>query len=114
MGAAMHWLFTFASGILSSVASSLGMLGIALLCIRWYRISNFEGESGYFVVAMMLLGGIGGFLVGLIAGRFGYAQFGSQWYTQFATSLGTTAGLLLAVLLVAYLGNPDKRGHAND
>ena len=43
-----------------------GFLGT--LCVDWYRISSFEGGSGYFVLLFALLGAIIGFFVGLVAG----------------------------------------------
>jgi hypothetical protein len=103
MGTMASWLVTFFSGVLSAVAGGLGMLGIATLCVKWYRISSFEGGSGYFVVGLALLGFIGGFVVGLIAARVGYMQIGPHWYIQIATSLGTVACLLLVVLTYSYL-----------
>lgn len=99
----MSWLATFLAAVLSSVAGGAGMLGIANLCVKWHRISSFEGGSGYFVIALTLLGAIGGFIAGLIAARVGYAQIGPQWYTQLGTSVGTVAALLLLVLAYSYL-----------
>lgn len=99
----MSWLLTIATGVLAALAGGGGMLAISNACVKWYRISSFEGGSGYFVVALTLLGGIVGFIVGIIAARVGIAWLGNHWYAQLGTGLGTVAALLCVVLAVAYL-----------
>lgn len=65
----MSWLTTLLVGILGSVVGGGGMFGIALLCVKWYRISSFEGGSGYFVIGLALLGAMGGLIVSMLAAR---------------------------------------------
>lgn len=67
---------------------------IANACVAWYRVSSFEGKSGYLVVFTALLGGIAGLIIGLITARVVAAHSGSG----FGRELG---GALAAVLVIA-------------
>jgi hypothetical protein len=42
---------------------------VANLAAGWYRVSSFEGASGYFVVGLALLGLPGGMIVGIVTAR---------------------------------------------
>ena len=65
----MSWLASF---LVALLAAAIGLvLGgvIAAGAVSWYRISSFEGASGYFVVGMALLGFVAAFVIGLVASR---------------------------------------------
>src|SRR5258705_7209306 len=65
----MSWLASFLVALLSA-AIGLVLAGfIAAGAVSWYRISSFEGASGYYVVAIALLGFVLGFVIGLVASR---------------------------------------------
>ena len=65
----MTWLTSFLVAGLSAILG-LALAGLlAGLAVDWYRISSFEGGSGYFVVFLALLGGIAGFGIGLVVAR---------------------------------------------
>jgi len=65
----MSWIASFIIAVLTA-AIGLVLAGfIASGAVSWYRISSFEGGSGYFVVGIALLGAIAGFVIGLIASR---------------------------------------------
>ena len=100
----MSWLTTAFVGILGSIVGGGGMFGIALLCVKWYRISSFEGGSGYFVVGLTLLGVLGGLLVSIVAARISYHTVSVHWSSQFVASFAAEVVALLSVLLVAYWG----------
>jgi len=62
----MHWLYYL---ILALPVAGQGLLGgfhIGERCVRWYRISSFEGGSGYFVLGLALAGGVVGLVTGLV------------------------------------------------
>jgi hypothetical protein len=99
----MTWLFTILAGLLGAIAGGIGMLGLGSLFVRWFRISSFEGGSGYYVVALTLLGAIGGLIVAAVAARLGYASFGPAWYIQPATGLAAVTLALALVLGLGYL-----------
>lgn len=96
----MSWVLSIFVGLLTAVAASLEAGFVADLCVGWYRISSFEGASGYFVVLMGLLGGIVGLVVGIVCSRLARPNFfgGLGW------SLGSTAGLALLAGGIARLG----------
>src|SRR5690606_18532644 len=101
----MSWLVTFAAAILGAIGACLGMFAIAEACVKWYRISNFEGGAGYYVVGLSLVGGIAGFLVAFIAARIAYSYAGHGWYIQLGGALGAIVVGLLLVLALTYFGS---------
>lgn len=89
----MSWL---ASLVVALITGILGMLlsgVVANQAVSWYRISSFEGGSGYFVVGMALLGLIGGAIVGLVTARMMSAADPS-----FIKVLGTSAAIVVGVV----------------
>jgi len=65
----MSWPLSF---LVALLAAAIGLvLGgfIASHAVSWYRISSFEGASGYFVVGMALVGFVAGLAIGLVAAR---------------------------------------------
>jgi hypothetical protein len=89
----MSWL---ASIIVSLLAAAVGLvLGgyLASLAAGWYRVSSFEGASGYFVVAFALLGFVVGLVIGLVVSRVGAASFGFTFWRSFLTSQLTLVGI---------------------
>ena len=65
----MSWILTLGVAALTAVFGLFAAGSVAALAVDWYRISSFEGGSGFFVVFMGLCGGAAGFLVGLIGSR---------------------------------------------
>lgn len=93
----MHWVIYF---FLSLPVAVLGLLGggfIGSLCVRWYRISSFEGGSGYFVIGIALLGAIVGLITGLVTAGVLHPQNGSGYMKTFGASVGVLAGLALII-----------------
>ncbi len=65
----MGWL---GSILVALLAGGLGLVAAGLVmsaCVGWYRVSHFEGKAGFAVVAVALLGGIAGLIVGLVTAR---------------------------------------------
>ena len=65
----MNWIITTLVAVLTG---SLGLLVAGFTaagCVSWYRISGFEGKSGYFMASIALLGSIAGFVLGLVVSR---------------------------------------------
>jgi len=89
----MSWLASIFIGLLTG-GLGLGLAGvIANACVSWYRISSFEGKAGYFVVFTALLGGVAGFILGVVAARI---AAGAQH--------GFVKGLVLALAVTAGIG----------
>src|SRR5262245_16207334 len=77
------------SGALGLLAGGLVMIG----CVRWYRISSFEGASGYAVGAVALLGGLLGVILGLVTSR----MLTGEGLPGFLKGVGVSGGLVLAI-----------------
>lgn len=91
----MSWLASFGIAILTAIFALFCAGTVSSLAVDWYRISSFEGGSGFFVIGNALLGGIAGFVVGLIASRVvaGWPHGG------FLKGLGLSFGVVLAISL---------------
>jgi hypothetical protein len=91
----MSWLASFGIAILTALFALFCAGTVSSLAVDWYRISSFEGGSGFFVIGNALLGGIAGFVVGLIASRVvaGWPHGG------FLKGLGVSFGVVLAISL---------------
>lgn len=112
----MSWVITAFVALLGALAGGAGMFAIGEACVKWYRISSFEGKSGYFVVLLMFAGVVGGAILGAIGARFGYAAAepgpGSHGPWQLGAGLGAVGVGLLVVLGGSYLrsGYSPERG----
>ena len=71
---AVSWALSLLIALLTGGVGLLGAGFVAALIVDWYRISSFEGGSGFFVVFMALFGGLAGTLIGLIAARVSAAR----------------------------------------
>ncbi len=81
------------------------MFAIANACVKWYRISSFEGASGYYVVGLAMLGALGGFVVSMLTARLGYSFIGRQWYSQFGAAITAVLVVLVIVWALALAGS---------
>jgi hypothetical protein len=109
----MNWLVTIFAGLLGSLTAGAGIIAIASLWVKWFRISSFEGASSYFVVGLGLLGAVVGFILSIIVARVAHAQIGLQWYIQIGTAFAAVAASLLLVLAISCLNvdlTPDSGG----
>jgi hypothetical protein len=93
----MNWLASIGIALITCVLGLVCSGGIAALCVEWYRISSFEGKSGFFIITIALLGGIAGFLIGLAATRLAAAGVSPG----FMKCLGYAAGAVIALALLA-------------
>jgi len=84
----MSWLASVGVALLTAAVGL--MLGgwVASLAVGWYRVSSFEGASGYFVVALALLGFAVGLIIGLVMSRAVAGAYGlGFWQTMLASQL---------------------------
>src|SRR5215212_4463241 len=99
--ALMSWL---ASLLVALLAAAIGLvLGgfVASHAVSWYRISSFEGGSGYFVVALALLGFVVGFVIGVVASRIVAASAHPSAWRAIAWSQLSVIGLAVLVGAIA-------------
>jgi hypothetical protein len=99
----MSWLYSLLISALSGVVGLLCAGGIAALCVEWYRISSFEGKSGYFVGFTALLGGLVSVAIGLIAARWVAGGVAPGFLKALGVACGSVLGLGLVTLTLCRL-----------
>jgi hypothetical protein len=65
----MNWLVSL---LVAAITGGLGLLSAGLVTaayVEWYGVSNREGAAGFLIVGVAILGGMGGFLIGLVAAK---------------------------------------------
>jgi len=90
-------------GVLTALVTMVVAGYVAGLAVGWYRISSFEGGSGYFVVGMAFLGLAGGFIIGMVVSRVVAARANPGFGKALGLALGTSLGIVLAVGTIARL-----------
>jgi hypothetical protein len=99
----MGWL---SSILIAFLTAGLGLVlaaFVASACVKWYRISAFEGGAGYFVVFSAFLGSIIAFLAGLVVSRVVAATTSASFPEGLGISALTATGLAGLVALGARL-----------
>lgn len=99
----MSWFASFGVAALTAMVGLVVGGVIANLCVSWYSISSFEGGSGYFVVAMALIGGLAGFVIGMIASRYIAASATPGFWRALGTAVGAVLTLGIVIALPARL-----------
>lgn len=97
----MSWIASFGIALLTAVFALFCAGTVSALAVDWYQISSFEGGSGFFVIGNALLGGIGGFIVGLVGSRVVAGRAGG-FMKGLGVACGLVLGLCLAVAGIAY------------
>ncbi|MEO8636729.1 MAG: hypothetical protein ABI587_15750 [Gemmatimonadales bacterium] len=89
----MSWPTSIFSALLTGLLGLFVSGFIAALAVDWYHISSREGGSGYFVIALSILGFGGGLIIGLVIARLVAAGAHPGFVRALATSIGVVAGL---------------------
>jgi hypothetical protein len=111
----MGWLASIAVGVVTAIATLLAAGYVANLAAGWYRVSSFEGASGYFVVGLALLGLLGGMIIGIVTARVVAAGAQPGFLRALAVALAVSLGTVGLVGGVARLGadvGPTSGGEA--
>ncbi len=93
----MNWLLSILIAVLSGALGLFSAGFIMNACVKWYRISSFEGGSGYAVIFTAIGGGIAGLIIGLMAARLVAAGVSPG----FLKGLGCAWGAILVLSVVA-------------
>ena len=99
----MHWLLYFAISLVTAVLGLVGGGWIGSVCVRWYRISNFEGGSGYFVIGIALLGALVGLVTGLVMAGFLAPVTGADYLKSAGWSSSVVLGMAAIVLVLCWV-----------
>jgi hypothetical protein len=93
----MAWLPALLVAVL---AGALGVVAGGLVmyaCVLWYRISSFEGKSGYAIVTVAFLAGVASFVLGLVLARL----IPAQGLPGFLKGLAVACAAVLAIAGIA-------------
>jgi hypothetical protein len=99
----MNWFATITIGLLTAALGAFLAGCVAVAAVTWYRISGFEGLSGYFVGAIGLLGGVAGLIVGLVTARKVAASAAPAFFTGLGLSSGIVVGIAGVAALISWL-----------
>lgn len=100
----MNWFLSILIGILTGIAGIACGLFIGSVNVKWYRISSFEGGSGYYVIAIGLAGGVVGLLAGVIASRFIASGAELAFLKGLGAGIGSLLGAALFVMALCWFG----------
>ena len=89
----MSWPASLGVGVLTAIVAGLVAGLVANQAVGWYRMSSFEGASGYFVVFTALLGAIAGLILGIVVTRL----LGRAPDAGFLKALGLSQAIVLVV-----------------
>lgn len=92
------WI-SFLTGILGLLSGGL----IMALCTNWYRVSSFEGKAGYMLLAVAALGGVIGFVVGLVVTRLVAQGVDPSFLKGLAFASGTVVAIATVTLAICRL-----------
>ncbi|MFO0858748.1 MAG: hypothetical protein U0640_15495 [Phycisphaerales bacterium] len=98
----MTWMPSILSAIASSVVGGLGGIALSAGCVYWFKISSFEGKSGFVMCGMLVAGVVMGAIAGLIAARIAVAQGHASGGAQLMAAVGTITALLLLSAMFAF------------
>src|SRR5262245_44500095 len=106
----MPCLVYVAVAFLTGVFGLLASGAIGVMAADWYHVSSFEGEAGYFVVLIALLGFVAGVIIALIACGWIARRPRRGFLPALGLSLGTVAvvGVLSGGLLRALADVPPE------
>lgn len=90
----MPWFLAIVSGLLCGVCGGAYGGFMATRAVAWLRISSFEGKSGYFVVAMILLGVILSTVIGIVGARL----WGGPGLAGFARGFGAALAIVAGAI----------------
>jgi hypothetical protein len=111
----MNWLGAAFIGLVSGVVGLVSVAALAGFCVRWFRVSTFEGAAGYFVVMLALLGGLLGIVIGVVTGLvFNWGSGAAGFFKALGSACGAVVLLTaLALLICRMLADlpPEIDGH---
>lgn len=99
----MNWFLSIVIGLFTAVAGCFAAAGVAMLCVKWYRISSFEGGSGYYVVGIALLGAVVGLITGIVCSRLLAGSASLAFLKGLGLGLGSVGAIALLALFLAWL-----------
>jgi len=96
----MGWFSSFIAAVIAAAACCVAAFFLAEKCVTWYHLGGPNSGAGYFVVAMAIVGLIGGFFIGFTVAKV----FGTDFFQGTGLALAAVAGVLGNIYLLARLG----------
>jgi uncharacterized membrane protein len=91
----MSWLISVAVALLTGLVCGAGSFWLSYHAVVWYRVSSFEGKSGFAIVGLTMVGAIVGCVLAFVAARvgvaWGWAGFGGQLLWAMGICMATLA-----------------------
>ena len=107
----MNWIASIFIALVTALIACIGTGFVASLCVRWYRMSQFEGAAGYFVVFLGLFGGIVGLVIGLVVARLIVDGTTAGFVRAAGGAIGSIVVLMtLGALIARLLAEPPPGG----
>jgi hypothetical protein len=98
----MRWMTYFFLSLPMAVLGLLGAGFVANAAVRWYRVSSFEGKSGFFVVGWALAGAVVAFVASLVILGMLRPQEGAGYLRGLGVVTGVLAGVFGLVALASW------------
>lgn len=97
----MAWLVTILIALMTAVAAAFTSGYVAYSFVQWFHISSRDGGDGYSILLLGFVGGILGFIVGMVTPRFVGSLTSGPGFLKAA---GMSFGIILAVVGAGALG----------
>ncbi len=99
----MSWLSSSFIAVLTAVVATVAGVFVGEGFVSWHHVPVREGESAYTVIALGLLGGILGFIVGLVLTRFVGGNGSAGFFKGLAASAAGALALVGAAGLIIWM-----------
>jgi hypothetical protein len=103
----MTWLAAILCGLATGALAAVYAGCMAYFAVDWLRVSQHEGESGYFIVAIIVLGFVGGTIGGVTIGRLLGGPENGGALRGLGYALLIVGGIISAVGAWAWIGRDD-------
>ena len=99
----MSWMPSVLSATAASVVGGIGGIALGASCVKWYKISSFEGKSGFAIAGMLVAGVVVGGVAGLVATRVAVANGHDSGGSQLLAAVAAVLALLVVSTVVAFI-----------
>lgn len=98
----MTWLITLATGALAALLGGVALGFLADRWTVWFRVSNFEGAAGYYVIFNALFGAVASFFIGIACSRYVVQGAEANFLRGLLLTGGWIAGIWTVLAGVSY------------
>ncbi|MBE2179794.1 MAG: hypothetical protein IAE97_04925 [Chthoniobacterales bacterium] len=99
----MNWLLSLLASLICGIVGLFTSGVVAAFYADWYHMSTREGQAGFFVIGMALLGGIVCCVLGLVVARFLGTASASRFFRASGVACAAVVAMGGATTLVLFL-----------